>query len=292
MSGTGLALKIGSLVLGLGILIVLFKRVKSLKKFGWIGFFYILVLSLLLSTSTLFLFFSGSVGKFSLLLFGQLLILVFGILHVSVSKKIVPWIYEQPFSVQLIFLIALLLFGYFFSNISLTFLVTAELPLIWHLSLLWFLVPVLLDQSIQKLLLVPEKQFKTWVYPVSENIEDPSDDELESPVVISFVFRKNIDSELTTFRAKAPVGMPLGRLFYFFINDYNSRNPESPIAFIDEGNNPVPWTFFKVKNKLLKLREPLDPDESIYNNNIKENDILICHKSNIIKENSTDESIE
>ncbi len=293
MSGTSLALKIGSLVLGMGVFLILFKKVKGLKKYGFAGFLYVFFLSILLSLPSFFLFLIDSFSEFSLLLFGQTSIILLGILHVVLSKKIVPWFGEQVFNVQLILIITLLLFSYFFTNLSFSFLVTSELPLIWYLSLLWFVVPVLLEFAINRLLEVPEKEFKTWHYPVNENIEDPSDEELENPVVISFIFRKTPGSkEQTTFRAKAPVAMSLGKLFFFFINDYNSRHPEEMISYLNEENTPVPWIFFKVKNKLLKTKESLDPDDSIYNNNIKENDLLICHKSNINKKTESNESIK
>ncbi len=291
MSGTSIALKIGSLVLGMGVFLILFKKVKGLKKYGLVGFLYVFLLSIILSLPSMFLLFGESLSEFSALLFAQSSIVIIGVLHVFLSKKIVPWFGEQVFNIQLVLIITILLFGYFFTNLSLSFLVSSELPLIWYLSLLWFVVPILLEFAINRLVEVPEREFKTWLYPVGENIEDPSDEELENPVVISFIFRKTIDSkEQTTFRAKAPVAMSLGKLFFFFINDYNSRHPEEMISYLDEGNSPLPWTFFKVKNKLLKTKESLDPDDSIYNNNIKENDLLICHKSNTNIETKKDES--
>jgi hypothetical protein len=291
MSGTSIALKIGSLVLGMGVFLILFKKVKGLKKYGLVGFLYVFLLSIILSLPSMFLLFGESLSEFSALLFAQSAILIIGVLHVFLSKKIVPWFSEQIFNIQLVLIITILLFGYFFTNLSLSFLVTSELPLIWYLSLLWFVVPILLEFAINRLLEVPEREFKTWFYPVGENIEDPSDEELENPVVISFIFRKTIGSkEQTTFRAKAPVAMSLGKLFFFFISDYNSRHPEEMISYLDEENSPLPWTFFKVKNKWLKIKESLDPDDSIYNNNIKENDLLICHKSNTNIETEKDES--
>jgi hypothetical protein len=162
---------------------------------------------------------------------------------------------------------------------SLSFLVSPKLRIVWYLSLFWFLIPILLNQTVEELLKVPPKIFSQWYYPLGQNIEDPSDDELDNPIVISFVFRKNENSpELTTFRAKAPVGMKLGRLFYFFINDYNSRHPEGMISFLDQNREPYGWVFMKLKNKFFNLKEAIDPEMSIYANEIRENDILVCTK--------------
>ena len=126
---------------------------------------------------------------------------------------------------------------------------------------------------------VPPKEFKRWLYPVNIALDEPTNKEMENPVIISFVFRKTKESkEYTTFKAKAPVGMQLGRLFYFFINDYNSRHPESAISYVDDADESVSWVFFKVKSKSLRRKEALDPDDSIYNSEIKENDILFCNR--------------
>ena len=279
MSGTGLALKIGSLVLGVGIFLTLLKRVKGLKKFGIASLLYVFFISLILALPTL-LMFSENSNEVKLLIINQAFIIALGTLHVIISKKLLPWFGDQPFKMQIIFIICILLFGYLFSNIAFTFFVTSKVELVWAISLLWFLVPILLNLAIIKLLEVPQKEFKKWQYPIGVNIEDPTDEEMENPVVISFVFLKNKQSLNTTiFRAKAPVGMSLGRLFYFFINDYNSSHPEGLISYINEENKETEqWMFFKSKIKMLNIKEPLDPEDSIYGNNIKENDILICNR--------------
>jgi hypothetical protein len=293
MSGTSLALKIGSLVLGLGAYLVLFKKVKGLKKYGVSGLIYVLLVSLLMSSATLFLLMMPDEGEIISLLFAQMVIISLGTLHVFFAPKLLPWYSDQLFGMKVVYIICILLFCFFFTNLYFTFLVESYVEMVWHLSSLWFLVPVLLNQTINKLLEVPSKQFKKWKYPVGITITDPTDLEMENPVLVSFIFKKNQHSpEETTFRAKAPQQMKLGRLFYFFINDYNSKYPESPVSFIDENNQPHEWIFFKVKSKLLKLKAALDPDDSIYISGIKENDTLICSREFNNKNNSGHETTE
>ncbi len=279
MGGTSMALKLGSLILGLGTFFILFKKVKGLKRYGWSSLFYVIATSLLLALSSLFLYLEPSAGEISTLILAQLIIITTGTLHVFFSQKLLPWYGEQIFGKQLVFILCMMLFGYFFMNLSFTFLVDSGVQLVWYLSLLWFLVPVLLHQTILKLLEVPPKMYKKWTYPLNENIDDPTDEEMENPVVISFVFKKTPNApEATTFRAKAPLGMSLGRLFYFFINDYNSRNPESKISFTHENELPDQWIFFKIRNKLLNTKTVLDPEEAMYHCQIKENDVLTCSR--------------
>ena len=113
-------------------------------------------------------------------------------------------------------------------------------------------------KTVDELLKVPPKKYKLWYYPVDQNIEDPSDEELENPIIISFIFKKNEKSnELTTFRAKAPVGMKVGRLFYFFINDYNDRHPEGAISYLMKTMNPVAGFLKKSGINFWVLKEVL-----------------------------------
>jgi hypothetical protein len=279
MSGTSLALKIGSLVLGLGTFMVMFQKVKGLKKYGLTSLFYVLLTSLILALSTFFLFLKPSASEMTTLISAQLVIIAAGTLHVITAGYLLPWYTGHKFSMQLVFIICILLFGYFFFNLSFTFFVEPAVDMVWYLSLLWFLVPALLNETALKLLNVPPKEYKMWKYPLNVRIDDPTDEEMENPVVISFVFKKHTEAPgATTFRAKAPLAMPLGRLFYFFINDYNSRHPEGPLSFTGLNNEPDEWVFFKVKSKLLKLKTALDPDGSIAKNKIRENDVLVCNR--------------
>ena len=279
MNSTSIAFKVASLVFSGGILMILFKKIRSLKKYGFVSIFYVLLISLLLAFPTLFNLFGLNYNEMILLVSAQLFILSLGILHVVFVNRTLPWYRSQPFKMQLLFILCILFLALFFSNLSLTDLQKQQLPLVWYLSLLWFLIPVLLNKTVDELLKVPPRVFKLWHYYVGQSIEDPSDEELENPIVISFIFKKNINSDaLTTFRAKAPVGMTMGHLFYFFINDYNDRHPESTISFKKDTNEPYGWTFEKVRNRFLGLKEVIDPDSSIYSNDIRENDVLYCHR--------------
>jgi hypothetical protein len=279
MNVASIAMKFASLLFAGSIFFILFKRVKVLKKYGIISLIYVLLVSILLATPTLFLLFDLNISDINLLLLAQFFILLIGIVHVAINPSLIAWYKDQPFKFQLLFLLCILILSYFFSDMSLSFIVSPKLRLVWFLSLLWFLVPTLLNETVNQLLQVPPKVYTQWFYPLNERIDDPNDEELANPIVISFVFRKNNQTdEVTTFRAKAPVGMPLGRLFYFFINDYNDRHPESRISYLNNEGEPHGWVFFKIKNKFLGLKDAVNPASSISSNNINENDVLICNR--------------
>ncbi len=279
MNAGSIALKIASLVFAGGVFMILFKRIKVLKKYGLASILYVILISILLAMPTLVNRFELKTPQLLILTGAQVFILFLGIMHLRLVPSTLPWYKSQSFNMQVMFILVILLMAYFFSNLSFSLPNSPRFQIVWYLSLLWFLIPVLLNQTVEELLKVPQKIYRQWYYPLGQNIDDPSDEELENPIVISFVFHKNeLSSELTTFRAKAPVGMKLGRLFYFFINDYNSRHPEGLISFLNSGREPEGWVFMKVKNKWLNLTEGLDPEASIYVNNIRENDVLICNR--------------
>lgn len=279
MNVASIAMKFASVFFAGSMFFILFKRVKVLKKYGVISLIYVLLLSILLATPTLFLLFDLNISDIGLLLLAQVFILILGIAHVVLNPSAIPWYKDQPFKLQLLLILCILFLSYFFSDLSLSYIVSPKLRLVWFLSLLWFVVPILLNETVNQLLLVPPMVYKKWFYPLNERIDDPSDDELANPIVISFVFKKNEQTdEITTFRAKAPVGMTLGKLFYFFINDYNDRHPDSQITFLNKEGEPQGWVFLKIKNKFLGSKDAIDPETSIYSNNIKENDVLICSK--------------
>ncbi len=279
MNVSGIALKIASLVFAGAAFMILFKRIKVLKKYGIVSILYVFLISILLALPTLVNRFELNASQMLILVSVQVFILVLGILHLKMAPSTLPWYKSQPFNMQILYILCILLLAYFFSNLSFSLPNSPRSQIVWYLSLLWFVIPILLNQSAEELLKVPQKVYKQWYYPIGQNIDDPTDEELNNPIVISFIFRKNETSpELTTFRAKAPVGMKLGRLFYFFINDYNSRHPEGLISYLDSNRGPNGWTFMKVKNKFLKTTEGLDPEMSIYANNIRENDVLVCNK--------------
>ena len=148
MSSTSIALKLASLVFTGGILMILFKRITMLKKYGLASVIYILLISLLLAFPTLFNLFGFNFSEILLLLCAQVFILIIGVLHVVFVPATLPWYKVQPFNLQLLFIICILFLAFFFSNLSLSDLQNNQLPLVWYLSLLWFLIPVLLNKTV------------------------------------------------------------------------------------------------------------------------------------------------
>lgn len=252
---------------------------KTAKQFKFRTILYVFVFGLLIGLG-------GILGNKNLLtishstlyyiLTGWMLFL--GFFHVFFMKMILPWAFKKSFGTDLSLTLGLgllgaglLLIAFHFSHYSLFVKI--------HLtSIIVFLVPFLFYSTYLLFLNIPVKVLRKWHYPVDKHVDDPTDREMDSPLVVGFEFKKRADDEtMTTFRAKAPKEMAFGKLFYYFINDYNDRNPDEKIEFLNEKNIPYNWIFYH-KPKWFSGIRYIDPEETNAFNFIKENSVIVCKR--------------
>lgn len=145
------------------------------------------------------------------------------------------------------------------------------------LCLLFLLAPFLLLHTFDAAFAIPQPVYNFWRYPLHQPIELPEEDENERLYVIGLEIPKKVsDLQRTYFTVKAPENMPLGELFYHFINDYNEIQSEKPISYETEGEAHE-WTF-RTKPKWYNRSRILNPELSIKYNKIKENAVIICER--------------
>ncbi|WP_297086282.1 TssN family type VI secretion system protein [uncultured Draconibacterium sp.] len=204
--------------------------------------------------------------------------LLLGVTHVFLLKNLVSWTDEKSFGTELLFTFFAALLGgiglqLVLGLIGFKFLVAVNLS-----TLLLFVLPYVFYGSVLRYLAIPVKILRKWYYPVDTHIEDPSDREMEMPLVVGFEFKKKHDDKsMTSFRAKAPKEMVFGKLFYYFINDYNHRNPDEKIEFLNQKEKPWGWIFY-IKPKWFSKIKYIDPEETNSFNLIKENSIIVCKR--------------
>ena len=207
----------------------------------------------------------------------QLIMLILGLFHLYVMYKY--FLFENSnFFTEFLFSLVILLIGFTaFVNVVSNF--RPSLSYVFLGAGLFYLIPQLIKQLAVLAYSIPVAYFKKWKYPINSKIKDPLSHELTNPEVISFEFQKNIDDhEVTNFRVKAPMNMEFGKLFYFFINDYNERHPQSPITFLNANSQEAySWNFF-FKPNWLGISKHLDFSKTVAQNNIKENDIIVCQR--------------
>jgi hypothetical protein len=186
---------------------------------------------------------------------------------------------KQTFVPDLIFTFIILLAGAICFMLAYRWLNREGLEISMMFSTLFFIIPLFVWHTFLSALAIPPKVLNQWYYPVHEPMEDPEESKLKNMLLISFEFQKNgQESFFTNFRAKAPVDMELGELFYYFINDYNERHPQGQIHFSNGTGKPYGWMFYKKPKWYTVMTTYMDSDKTIYLNRIRENDVIVCSR--------------
>ncbi|MCU0377150.1 MAG: TssN family type VI secretion system protein [Bacteroidales bacterium] len=204
-------------------------------------------------------------------------LLTIGIFHAWLLEKLIPL--DDKNAGRIIFTIALCFFGYALIVMPFAFYFKTAFPLYYFMPAFFFLAPTFVYIAFSKFIEIPLKVFKTWKFPSPGTLPDPSDSEMADPIIVNFEISKQCAEKRTVFKAKAPKGMNLGKLFYFFIMDYNSRHSDNPIMITDSNNKTFGWSFYLTPS-IIHGRTHLDPEVSVSGNRIKENASVICERTN------------
>lgn len=145
-------------------------------------------------------------------------------------------------------------------------------------TLFFFIIPTLCYKLFEYSISIPVKLHKRWFYPLNDKYPSPKVSEMRNIIILNLVFqKKENDTQIINFKVKAPRAIDFGRLFYYFINDYNEKNPNSQINFVDEKNQPYGWYFY-TKPKWFSSSDYIDPELAIDTNNIKDGATIICQR--------------
>ncbi len=145
-------------------------------------------------------------------------------------------------------------------------------------TLLFFLVPTFCYTLFKTAISIPAKLHKRWFYPVNARYPSPQISEMRNIIIVNLVFqKKENDPQIINFKVKAPRAFDFGKLFYYFINDYNEKHPNSQVHYLDEKNQPYGWYFY-TKPKWFSSSDYIDPDLAIDTNNIKDGETIICQR--------------
>ncbi|MCS3799216.1 TssN family type VI secretion system protein [Niastella sp. OAS944] len=281
--------ELNKLLLYLGISLISFSSIigvfakkirNSFKPFSKRAIWYLLASVAIFAVTGLFIaarFFSSYNGYF---IFFQVLFLLYGVLHIYMMHRKMDWGKEkQTFVPDLIFTFLILLAGSICFMLAYRWLNREGLEISMMFSTLFFIIPLFVWHTFLSALAIPPKVLNQWYYPVHEPMEDPEESKLKNMLLISFEFQKNgQESFFTNFRAKAPVDMELGELFYYFINDYNERHPQGQIHFSNGTGKPYGWMFYKKPKWYTIMTTYMDSEKTIYLNRIRENDVIVCSR--------------
>lgn len=207
----------------------------------------------------------------------QVLMVLFGSLHLYFMERKLPWGHDQSFWSDFLYTFLIMIVGALIYMMTFRWKNKEGIELYMIASVLFFAVPLFLTYTFRRAMDIPPKLFKQWFYPVHQPVEDPDESQLKNLLLISFEFQKTgADTYFTNFRAKAPVDMDFGALFYYFINDYNERHPLGHINYVNPTGEPNGWMFYKKPKWYTVLTRYIDADRTIFMNSIRENDVIVC----------------
>lgn len=141
-----------------------------------------------------------------------------------------------------------------------------------------FVLPTCFNMLFNCSVSIPVKLYSKWYYPLGKKYESPKHYELKNMIVVNFMFYKNIREEhMTSFKAKAPKDMDFGRLFFFFINDYNDKKATAKIKMTKDSGDPYGWYFY-IKPKWYGASKHIDSEVSVEKNHLEDGDVVVCQR--------------
>jgi Type VI secretion system, TssN len=211
----------------------------------------------------------------------QLLFVLLGILHLYFMPKYLLWsINEKAFGLKVLYSIIVTVFGYMFFIIVFKWMNKDGYHYMAGSAALFFIIPIFVYETFLKAVAMSPKIYTQWFYPINVEMQEPEEEKLKNMLVISFEFQKKINEQhFTNFRAKAPRDMEFGELFYYFINDYNDRHPNSKIEVADQSMEPYGWIFYKKPMWYTISTDYISTEKTFYANRIKENEVIVCRRS-------------
>jgi hypothetical protein len=201
----------------------------------------------------------------------QIITLLLGMLHLAlVYRLLLPPAYSG-FWVGLLVCLLIVIAGVLGSAILYYYL---KMNYAFLSFVLPFFVPYICRWTYRYFIAIPQASYKIWYYPMQAEMPDLDMIDLSQIEVVQFVFSKRPqDKGQTNFTSKAPLNMTLGQLFFIFINDYNEKNSQQTIGFLDDKNQPHGWLFYR-KKKWFGRRHYFDPDNSFRDNRIQPNEFI------------------
>lgn len=212
-------------------------------------------------------------------IFFQVLFMGAGIVHLYTMRHWLKWTGPGAFWPEVLHLLVIMLLGAVGMIMTYRIVNREGAEIAMSTSVLFFTLPYFIYQTYHRAVSIPPKIFKEWHYPVHGKEPALDDRQLKNLLVISFEFQKQVsDRYFTNFRAKAPADMEFGQLFYYFINDYNDRHGDSTIRYSDQLGDLHGWIFYRKPKWYHLSTRYIDTEKTIFINNIRENDIIICNR--------------
>ncbi|GAB3726421.1 TssN family type VI secretion system protein [Spirosoma lituiforme] len=147
-------------------------------------------------------------------------------------------------------------------------------------SLLPFLLPVLFAYTFHSLVNVPNEIYKLWYYPRhAEEVTMEGVDYYRLMLLEVQIYKDpNRKEPPIKVKARTTGDVPFGTWFQKFVDDYNHKFPNDPIQTFDDTAHEYGWLFYSLKPSLFRLRSYIDFEQTIAQNNLRENYLIVAKR--------------
>ncbi len=208
----------------------------------------------------------------------QIFFVIIGSIHVYLYRNTFNSLRTDKLHIEIIFA----LLTAFIMTLSLLFLIVFNNDINYlydfFVALLAFVFPTLIYVLYNTSVSIPIALYDKWYYPITKIYENAGVNEFKNTIVLDLYFYKGADKkDLTKFKVKAPKAMNFGRLFYFFVTEYNEKNLGEQIALFESDDTPNGWYFFQ-KPTWYGNTKRIDTELSVENNNLQDKMSIICQR--------------
>ncbi len=147
-------------------------------------------------------------------------------------------------------------------------------------SLLPFLLPVVFAYTFHSLVNVPNEIYKLWYYPrYAEEVVMEGVDYYRLMLLEVQVYKDpNRKEPPIKVKARTTGDVTFGTWFQKFVDDYNHKFPNDPIQTFDDAAHEYGWLFYSLKPSLFRLRSYIDFEQTIAQNNLRENYLIVAKR--------------
>jgi hypothetical protein len=211
-------------------------------------------------------------------LFYQISTLLFGGIQVFFYRWYFEEFHLKSLGAELLFALVIVLYSSFPFILIYTALSGLEFTFLMCSQFITFFIPTWINGLFEYIVAIPPKIYVTWKLPEEKNaFPEIEDSEIRDLLLVTLLIKKNEnDTEYTSIRAKGPVRMDFGRLFYYTTADYNKRYSKQPIQ-LSFDSEPCHWVFF-LQPKWNEKAKYVDARYTLGMNGITENSVIICHR--------------
>jgi hypothetical protein len=137
-----------------------------------------------------------------------------------------------------------------------------------------FLLPYVIAEAWENFYSIPEREYKVWHNP--ETMDQFTVKQTRHLPVRLKVRRRYADLHEELFPLTAPARWKVGRFFYHFIQDEESKGAPA-FEKEDETRKPYGWQFYSADYGGF-VRRFLDPQRTLEENNVRENTVIVARR--------------